>query len=146
MARRSIPPEMKHARGLAGLGGYSPTLMEGTAGVPLSRARSSPERSLRSAARRRREDLPELEESLVYWTAMLAAVANGSSKLVAGYNFAGSPSGHGSKLTGERLSKGSLEKTGIRGVHRRLAAAVRGSPEEGGVPRRPAAAVRGSPA
>ncbi|VFQ62727.1 unnamed protein product [Cuscuta campestris] len=132
MARRWIPTEMKRARGLAGLGGYSPTLMEGTAGVPLPRARCSPKRSPRSAARRRREELPELEESLVYWTAMLATVAKGSSKLVAGYDSARSPSGHGSKLARERLAKGSLERTGS------------GSPEEGGIQQRPAD-VCGSP-
>ncbi|VFQ68705.1 unnamed protein product [Cuscuta campestris] len=45
-----IPSEVKHARGLADLGGCSPTLVEGTAAA-LPRARCSPERSPSSVAR-----------------------------------------------------------------------------------------------
>ncbi|VFQ92751.1 unnamed protein product [Cuscuta campestris] len=36
MVLRLVPPEVKHARGLADLGGCSPTLVEGTTGGPVS--------------------------------------------------------------------------------------------------------------
>ncbi|VFQ99292.1 unnamed protein product [Cuscuta campestris] len=36
VVRRLVPPEVKHARGLADLGGCSPTLVEGTAAGPVT--------------------------------------------------------------------------------------------------------------